>query len=121
MTVVEEAIEDRGGDHRIAKDLTPFAEALVGGEQDAAALVARRDQREKRRGREPIARPHAELVDDEELRGEVDAEPPLEAVLGLSGAQIFDELMSADEVHAVPLFDGAQSERDGEMSLADTG
>src|SRR6185436_14371476 len=67
VTVVQEAIEDRRGDDAVAEDLAPLAEALVRGQDDAAALVARRDEREEGGGRHAVIGPHAELVDDKQL------------------------------------------------------
>ena len=46
VAVVQQAVKDRGGEHVVAEDAAPLAEGLVGGQQDAAALVAARDQLE---------------------------------------------------------------------------
>ena len=45
--VVDEAVDEGGGDHRVAEDLAPGFKAAVAGEDDRAALVAARDQREE--------------------------------------------------------------------------
>ena len=37
--VVEEAVEDRGGDGGVFEDLAPARDAAVGGEDDAAVFV----------------------------------------------------------------------------------
>lgn len=44
--MMEQAFEDRAGDHGVAEDLAPGAEALVAGDDDRTALVATRDQLE---------------------------------------------------------------------------
>src|SRR5438034_8188457 len=36
--VVDEPVDQRGGDHRVAEDLAPLFEAAVGGDDDRAAL-----------------------------------------------------------------------------------
>jgi hypothetical protein len=41
---MEQAVEDRRGDGLVAEDLSPLGNGLVGGEQDAAALVAFGDE-----------------------------------------------------------------------------
>ena len=41
---LQQTIEDGGGDHGVAEDLSPFAEALVRGQDDAAAFIAGGDQ-----------------------------------------------------------------------------
>jgi hypothetical protein len=45
--VMEEAIEECGGDNWVAEDLTPFGKAAVGGEDHGGALVARIDELEE--------------------------------------------------------------------------
>ena len=42
--MVEQPVEQRGGDDRVAKDFAPFGKAAVGGEDHLAALVTRVDQ-----------------------------------------------------------------------------
>ncbi len=46
--VMEEPIEDRAGDHRIAEHLAPRAKTLIAGQQNGAAFVATTDQLEER-------------------------------------------------------------------------
>src|SRR5689334_15666917 len=86
VAVVEQSIEDGGGDDGVAEHLAPLGEALVGGEDDAAALVASGDQGEEGGRGRAIVRPDAELVDDEHLGGEVDPQASIEPVLGLGTA-----------------------------------
>ena len=45
--VMEETIEERGGDNWVAEDLTPFGKATVGGEDHGGALVAGIDELEE--------------------------------------------------------------------------
>jgi hypothetical protein len=47
MAVVGEAIEERGGHLGVAEDGGPFAEAQVGGDDDAGALVELAEQMEQ--------------------------------------------------------------------------
>ena len=65
--MVEQAVEDGGGDDGVAEHLAPLGEALVRGEDDRAALVAGGDQREEGSRRESVVGPDAELVDDQDL------------------------------------------------------
>ena len=48
--VVQEAIEERGGDDGIAEDLAPFGEAAVRGQDHGAFLVAGVDELEEEVG-----------------------------------------------------------------------
>jgi len=72
--VMQQSIEDRGGDDAIAEDLTPGAEAVVAGEDHRAALVVSRDQLEEQVCTEPVDRQVSDLVDDRQARGRVDFE-----------------------------------------------
>ncbi len=48
--VVDEAVDERGGDHRVAEDLAPSLESAIRGDDDRAAFVAARDEREEQVG-----------------------------------------------------------------------
>lgn len=102
MTVVQEPIQDRCGDHRIAQHVSPFSEALVGREDDAAALLAGRNQGKECGRRRSVIRPHPEFIDHQDLGREVDPHPPIQAVLDLSPVEIFEELIRAHEVDPWP-------------------
>src|SRR5262249_15761700 len=60
--VVQQPVEDRRGDHRVAKDVAPGAEALVAGDDERAALVAAADELEEEVGALPIHGAVADLV-----------------------------------------------------------
>src|SRR2546427_5449578 len=63
--VVQDAVEDRGGDDAVAEDVAPAAEALVAGEDHRPALVAPADELKEEIGTGPVDRQIANLVDDE--------------------------------------------------------
>src|SRR3954454_20289148 len=48
--VVDEAVDQGGGDHRVAEDFAPGFEAAVAGDDDRAAFVAAGDEREEQVG-----------------------------------------------------------------------
>ena len=66
--VVDEAVDERGGDHGVAEDLAPGLEAAVAGDDDRAAFVAARDEREEQVGGLAFERQVADLVDDRAAR-----------------------------------------------------
>src|SRR3546814_21073216 len=66
--VVQQAIQDGGGDHRVAEHRAPLGDRAVRGEQDRAALVTPADQLEEQGGGVRLERTVAELVDDQQLR-----------------------------------------------------
>ena len=47
MTVVQEAIEDGGGDYGITEHGAPLADAAIAGDQDGTPLVATADELEE--------------------------------------------------------------------------
>ena len=64
--VVDEPVDEGGGDHGVAEDLAPGLEAAVAGDDDRAAFVAARDEREEQVGGLAFERQVADLVDDEQ-------------------------------------------------------
>jgi hypothetical protein len=65
--VVEEAVEQRGGDDGVAEHLAPFGKAAVGGEDHGAALVAGVDQLKEQVPAAGDDGEVADLVDDQQL------------------------------------------------------
>lgn len=66
--VVQEPIEERGGDHRVAEDLAPLGKAPVGGEDHRAPRVSRVDQLEEQAAAIGDDRQVADLVPRVRLR-----------------------------------------------------
>jgi hypothetical protein len=67
VTVVEQTVEDRGGEDLVAgQDLGPVTDALVGRDQDAAAPLAVGDQPEEQARLLAAHHLEAHLVDDHE-------------------------------------------------------
>ena len=63
---MDQAVDDGVCYHRIAEDLAPFGERLVGRHHDRAPLVPRGDKLEEEVSHLPVHREVAYLVDDEE-------------------------------------------------------
>src|SRR5215216_6344776 len=68
LGVVEEAVEDRGGEHFVAEELGPLGGRLVRGDDRRAARVAALDDLEEAVGVLAPERQKAGLVEDQELR-----------------------------------------------------
>jgi hypothetical protein len=77
---MHEPVDEGGGDHRVAEDLTPLLEAAVGGDDDRAALIAAGDEREEVVGGLAFEGEVADLVDDQEVVALQAAELGLELV-----------------------------------------
>ncbi len=119
--VMQDPVEDRGGNNPVAEDLAPAAEALVGREDHRAPLVAAANELEEEVGAGAIDRQVADLVDDQQPRHGVDLEPLVEPVLADRPAQRRDHARGGREEHAVAPFDRFEAEPDGEMGFADAG
>jgi hypothetical protein len=63
--MVQQAVEQRGCNDRIAEDLAPFGEAAVGGEDHGAPFVAGVDELEEEIAAAGDDRQIADLVDDQ--------------------------------------------------------
>ncbi len=119
--VMQQPVEQCGGDHRVAEHLTPFGEAAVGGEHHGALLVACADQLEEQVGAFPGQGQVADLVDDQQCG------PGVEAQLGgeLSGAvgqrQRVDQFGQGAAVDAFAGLDGGHAECAGQVALAGAG
>src|SRR5580658_6036767 len=86
--MVQQPVEDRGGDDRVAEDRTPFAVALVGSENDAASFVTGADELKEDRRAELVQRQVSHLIDDEDFGGKINAQPPVEPAFPVSTAEI---------------------------------
>ena len=73
--MMKEAVEQRGGDDRIAEHLAPFCKATMGGEDHGPALVARVDKLEEQVAAPLNDRQVADLVNDEERGPAQEADP----------------------------------------------
>src|SRR5262249_7974437 len=119
--VVEDAVEDCGGDDPVAEHLAPAAEALVAGQDHGAALVAAADELEEQVGALAVDGQVADLVDDEQPGHGVDLELVIQAAFGQRLRQGGDEDGGRGEQHAVAVLDGLEAEADGEMGFAHAG
>ena len=90
--VVEEAIEQCGGDDRVAEDVAPFREAAIRGENHGALFVAGVDQLEEEVGAAVADRQIADLVDDQQRGSAVEADLLDQAAFSLGPGQGLDQL-----------------------------
>jgi hypothetical protein len=110
--VVDEPVDQRGGDHRVAEDLPPGLEAAVRGDDDRAALVAARDQREEQVGGLALERQVADLVDDDQRVALDPAQLLIQRVAVLGGLEPVDPLLGGREGDAVAGLAGLDREGD---------
>ena len=86
--VVNEPVDEGGGDHRVAEDLAPGLEAAVAGDDDRAALVAAGNQREEQVRCLPFQGQVADLVDDDQAVALQPFELVIEGVAVLGGLEV---------------------------------
>jgi hypothetical protein len=119
--VVNEAVDERGGDHGVAEDLAPGLEAAVAGDDDRAAFVAARDEREEQVGGLALQGEVADLVDDQQPVAFEAAQFVVEVVAVLGGFQAGDPLLGGRERDAVAGLAGLDRQRGCEVGLAGAG
>ena len=112
--VVDEPVDQCGGDHGVAEDLAPRLEAAVGGDDDRAAFVAARDQGEEQVGGLAFQRQVADLVDDEQVVALDASQFVVQGVAVLGGVEAVDPLLGGRERDAVPGLAGLDRQGDRE-------
>ena len=121
VAVMEQPVEDGGGQHLVAgQQLGPVLDALVGGDEDGASSVAVADEPEEQRGGLPVHGLEAHLVDDEQRHVEVlaPAQPGgRELGIALEGG---DELLDAQEQHREAVLHSLDAQGDGQMCFPHT-
>jgi len=116
--VVQEAVEQRGGDNGIAEDVTPLGEAAVRGQDHGAALVAGVDELEEQIAAAGDDREIADLVDDEQARPAEEADALLQASFALGTGERRDEVGESREVDALACLHGLDAESRRKVALA---
>src|ERR1700675_1898724 len=118
--MVEEAVEDGGGDGGVpVEDGCPLLEGFVGGQDYGSAFVARADDLEEEVGSVLVDGEVADLVEDQERWAEVFAQLGFEGAFGLGGAQGVDDVDGVGEENAHALLAGGITERGGEVGFAE--
>src|SRR5580658_7975472 len=96
--MMQQSVEDRCRDDRVAENGTPFAVAFVGSQNDAASFIAGADQLEEDRRAEIVQRQISHLVDDENLRSQVNAKAPIESAFAISATEIGNQIVRRHKV-----------------------
>ena len=91
--VMQQAIEDRGRDDRVAEDRTPLAIAFVRSQDDAASCITGADQLEENSCTQLIQRQIPHLIDDQHLRSQVNSQPAVQAALSIRASEIGDQVV----------------------------
>jgi hypothetical protein len=119
--VVQEPVEERGSDHRVAEDLAPLGKAPVGGEDHRAPFIASIDQLEEQTAAIGEDRQVADLIDDQECGAAEEANLVAQPALVLGLGERGDEVGKRDEVDAAAGPDRLDPEGNRKMALARAG
>src|SRR5712691_5389576 len=108
--VVDKAIDD-GERHRlIGEDLSPFAEGLVGGDQQGSPLVSGTDEFEQDAGFSLILGDIGEVVEDQQVVLVEPGDGGLEGEFATGELQPLDEIGSSREQNAAAVFVEGEAE-----------
>ena len=119
--VVEQPVEQRGGDDGIAEDVAPFGKAAVGGEDHGAAFVAGVDELEKQIAAAGHDGQVADLVDDQQRGAGKEPDALVQTAFALGAGELAEQVGQGAEVDAAAGFDRLDAERGGEMAFAGAG
>src|ERR1700678_4570124 len=103
------------------EDLAPFAERLVGGDQQRSALVARADQFEQDARLRLVLGEIGEIVEDQQVIFVELGDRGFEDEIAARELKLLDEVGGSGEQHAPALFDQGQADRGREMGFSCAG
>lgn len=119
VSVLQQTVEDRGGDDGIAEDLPRLADGPIRGEQDAAAFVATAHGLEEDMRRIGLDGQVAQFIDDQQLGfGKVEG-LLIEDPLGVRFHELRDQRRRASKQDGVASGDRGASEPDAQVRLSD--
>ena len=116
--VVHDAVYDRGGHVPVSEHVAPPAGLEVRGEDDAAGLVAVRDDLEQKPGPVDVDGQVAELVDDDQPGPAYRLELGVQSVVVLGLPQAHDQAGGGEEPHGYHALACEHADRDGQVGLA---
>src|SRR5207244_929337 len=103
--VMDEAVDGGERHSLIGKDLAPFAERLIGGDQHRAPLIAASDQLEQHTGFGLILADVDDVIKDQEVILVELGECAFKRELAARDLQSLDEIAGANEEHAPSVLD----------------
>src|SRR5439155_11139049 len=118
---MDEAI-DRGERHcGIGKDLSPFAERLVGGDEHGPALVASADQLEQYTGLGLVLGDVGEVVEDQQVEAVEPVDCGFEVKLAARDLELLHQIGRPSEENLPAVLDQGQADRGSQVALSAAG
>ena len=119
--MMQEAVEQRGGDDGIAEDVSPLGEAAVRGEDHGALFVASIDELEEEIAAAGNDREVADLVDNEQGEAAEVSDSLAQSALSFGPGERGDDIGEGAEVDAAAGLHRLDAERQAEVGLARAG
>src|SRR6476620_4066260 len=107
--------ERHGG---IGKDLSPFAEGLVGGDQHRPSFVSGADELEQYAGLGLILGDVSKVIEDQQMESVEPVDSGFEAKFAAGDLKLLDEVGCAGEEHAPAVLDESEADGGRQMALA---
>lgn len=117
LRMMEQAVEDGGGQDFIAQHLRPLRERLVTGEDEAPPLVTAADELKKVVGLRPIEPEIPDFIHHQHGWFEIGLQLLLELAPVLSGLKLSHEIIQSGEGDGEPPLAGRDGQGHGEMRL----
>ena len=118
---MDEAVDGGDRDGGVGEDLPPFAEGLVAGDDQRAALVAFGNQLEEDARLGAVLADVAEVVEDQAVELVEPGEGAGQDQIAPCHLELLDEVGRAREENAVAVVDEAGADRRGDVGLAGAG
>ena len=116
--MVEQAVKQRRGDDRIAKDVTPFGEAAIGREDHRAAFVACGDELEEQITAAGHDRQVADLVDDQQRGPGKEPDAFMQSTFALGAGKLTEQIGQCAEIDAAACLHRLDTERDRQVAFS---
>ena len=114
---MDKAVDGHEGHGGVGEDLAPFAERLVGGDQQRPALVACADQFEQDARLRLVFGDIGEIVEDQQMIFVESGDCGFEGEIAARDLKFLDEIGGSGEEDAPTLLDQGQTERRCEMGF----
>ena len=116
--MMNQAVDDRDRHCLVREDLAPFAEGLVGGDEEGSPLVAGADELKEHAGFGLVFGDVGDVIEDQQMEFVELGDSGFESELAAGNLQPLDKIGGSGEQHAPAVFDESQAESCRKVALA---
>src|SRR3984893_7478085 len=116
--MMNQAVDDRDRHCLVREDLAPFAEGLVGGDEEGSPLVAGADELKEHAGFGLVFGDVGDVIEDQQMEFVELGNSGFESELATGNLQSLDKIGGSGEHHAPAVFDESQAESCRKVALA---